>query len=123
MSFSYNIMQNPIKESFISTSNNNNILINNDMEIRNHNSMTENKNNNSGSISSFNEDSYKKEEDKIFILTKNFHFFNDFILSPNTFISFYLLLFNNQINNKEIFKAIKNYNLIKNNDELNLYFI
>ena len=118
MSFSYNIMQNPIKESFISTSNNNNILINNDMEIRNHNSMTENKNNNSGSISSFNEDSYKKEEDKIFILTKNFNFFNDFILSPNTFISFYLLLFNNQINNKEIFKAIKNYNLIKNNDEL-----
>ena len=114
-SFNYNNSQNSLKDSFVNSSTKINPKISNDLDIRN-NSLVESQNSNFISKDSFNEDFFKKGKDKIFILTKNFHFFHDFIPSPYTFSSFYLLLFNKKINNKEILKTIKNYDSIKNHE-------
>ena len=103
------------RSSFISISSNN-IRFNNEMNINN-NSIIEDFKENRTFIGSYNNyNNYKKGQEKMFILAKNFEFLNDFIISPYSFLSFYLLLFKNTANNKKILKMIKNYNSTENND-------
>ena len=114
-------ISNDPKSSFVSISSDT-LIINNEMNINN-NSILEGFRENRTFIGSYNNNTYnninnahKKIQEKIYILTKNFEFLNDFIISPYSFLSFYLLLFKNTINNKKILKMIKNYNSSKNND-------
>ena len=114
----YNMQNIPNKprNSFISISCNNNIIINNDMNTNN-NPLIEGFRDNRTFIGAYNNNiENNREQEKINILTKSFEFFKDFILSPYSFLSFYLLLFKNTINNKKILKMIKNYNSNKNSD-------
>ena len=103
--------------SFISHTNTNNIIINSDNNLK-HKSIIEyrDKNSFSSTNSSNNYDFLKEGKKNIYLLIKNFEFFNDFILSPFSFLSFFLLLFRTQINNKQKLNLIKNYNSIKIDD-------
>ena len=103
--------------SFINNSNNNN-MNNNDKNLLNHKSIIElrGKNSFSSTNSSNNLDFLIEGKENIYYLIKNFEFFNDFEISPFSFLSFVLLLFKKKINNKQKLKLIKNINSMKIDD-------
>ena len=117
-SFHKQNMPPEIKGSFIIESKKNSFIINNEKNLSNSiiEGVRENKRFRSSNSINNRYDFNKKEQDIIYIITKNFEFFNNIILSPYLFLSFYLLLFKQKINNKKILKMIKHYNSSRNND-------
>ena len=111
-------LPNLTKGSFIGYSRNNTV---NELNLIKNNSVIEGLNENQNFSNSFNNtDIFKQEQKNIFYIIKNFEFFNNFILSPYTFSSFYLLLFRKKIDNKQKIKMIKNYNSKLNPSDLAL---